>query len=47
MRRKPIRLRDVMLVLGVSAFFIPATVFPYVRRKAHEDLAVQKLRAHL
>ncbi len=43
-RRKPLRLRDVLLVLGVSAFFITATVFPYVRRKASEDLAVRKLR---
>jgi hypothetical protein len=43
-RRKPIRFRDVMLAIAVSAFFIPATVFPYIRRKALEDEEIVKKR---
>ena len=44
MRGKSIRVRDVLLVVAVSVFFVPATIFPYVRKRAHEDLAITQSR---
>ena len=46
-RRRPIRGKDLILVAAISAIFAPATVLPYIRKKAIEDQAVldrRKLR---